>query len=464
MTMAVKGNISQILRLLRHNIPRKDFSVGCCSNGKSVGFLWRKPYVFFSNKRNGIGVAKSGIVLYCCNFSSKGKKKKIDASETSSDDKLSKKEVALHAALSQIGSSFGKEAVMWLGRFYGRRSVPVISTGSLNLDLALGVGGLPKGRMVEIYGPEASGKTTLALHVIAEAQKNGGYCVFVDAEHALDPSLAEALGVNTENLLLAQPDCGEQALSLVDTFIRSGSIDVVVVDSVAALVPQSELDGEMGDAHMALQARLMSQALRKLTPSLSRSQTVLIFINQVRSKLSTFGGFGGPTEVTSGGNALKFYASVRLNIRRIGLLKKGDQTFGSQVLVKVDKNKLAPPFKTAEFELEFGRGISLEGEVLDLGCKHGFITKSGAHYGVNGEHFHGKENAKKYLRENEEIRDELVLKLKEKLLGDTGKVDNLEDKVVGDIGGPNNCEEKSGNITEDDSNNDEIDLIGVAQA
>ncbi|XP_019702974.1 DNA repair protein recA homolog 3, mitochondrial isoform X2 [Elaeis guineensis] len=319
---------------------------------------------------------------------------------------------------------------MWLGRSHSRREVPVVSTGSFSLDLALGIGGLPKGRVVEIYGPEASGKTTLALHVIAEAQKAGGYCAFVDAEHALDPSLAETIGVKTDNLLLSQPDCGEQALSLVDTLIRSGSVDVVVVDSVAALVPKSELDGEMGDAHMALQARLMSQALRKLSHSLSLSQTILIFINQVRSKLSTFGGFGGPTEVTSGGNALKFYASVRLNIKRIGLVKKGEETVGSQVLVKIVKNKHAPPFKTVQFELEFGKGISRDSEVIELGCKHKFITKGGgAFYSLNGHSFRGKDAIKRYFVENEGAREELMMKLKEKILHGTEKKQEPESQV-----------------------------------
>ncbi|XP_058092844.1 DNA repair protein recA homolog 3, mitochondrial isoform X3 [Magnolia sinica] len=335
---------------------------------------------------------------------------------------MSKKDLALHQALDQITSSFGKGSIMWLGRSASPRHVPVVSTGSFSLDMALGIGGLPKGRVVEIYGPEASGKTTLALHVIAEAQKDGGYCVFVDAEHALDPALAESIGVKTDNLLLSQPDCGEQALSLVDTLIRSGAVDVVVVDSVAALVPKSELDGEMGDAHMALQARLMSQALRKLSHSLSLSQTILIFINQVRSKLSTFGGFGGPTEVTSGGNALKFYASVRLNIRRIGLVKKGEETVGSQVLVKIVKNKHAPPFKTAQFELEFGKGISRDSEIIELGLKHKFITKSGgAFYSMNGQSFRGKDAIKRYFTENEGAREEMMVKLREKLMNETQK-------------------------------------------
>ncbi|KAH7519218.1 hypothetical protein FEM48_Zijuj08G0012300 [Ziziphus jujuba var. spinosa] len=375
-----------------------------------------------------------GTSTQCCYFSSKGKRRSKSDGSDSSEENLSKRELALRQALDQITSSFGKGSIMWLGRSASARSVPVVSTGSFALDIALGIGGLPKGRVIEIYGPEASGKTTLALHVIAEAQKQGGYCVFVDAEHALDPALAQAIGVNTENLLLSQPDCGEQALSLVDTLIRSGSVDVVVVDSVskvfaihasllvAALVPKGELDGEMGDAHMAMQARLMSQALRKLSHSLSQSQTILIFINQdcfllvVRSKLSTFGGFGMPTEVTCGGNALKFYASVRLNIRRTGLVKKGEETLGSQVLVKIVKNKLAPPFRTAQFELEFGKGICRESEIIELGIKQKFISKAGSHYGFNGSSFHGKDALKRYLSENDSAREELTMKLREKLL------------------------------------------------
>ncbi|EOY30426.1 RecA DNA recombination family protein [Theobroma cacao] len=367
-----------------------------------------------------------------CSFSSKGRRKSKSDGSDSCDENMSKKELALKQALDQITSSFGKGSIMWLGRSVSPKDVPVVSTGSFALDIALGTGGLPKGRVVEIYGPEASGKTTLALHVIAEAQKQGGYCVFVDAEHALDSALAEAIGVNTENLLLSQPDCGEQALSLVDTLIRSGSVDVVVVDSVAALVPKGELDGEMGDAHMAMQARLMSQALRKLSHSLSLSQTILIFVNQVRSKLSTFGGFGGPTEVTCGGNALKFYASVRLNIRRTGLVKKGEETIGSQVLVKIVKNKLAPPFKTAQFELEFGRGISREGEIIDLALKHKFVTKSGAFYSFNDKKIHGKEAFKKFLAENESACEELVMKLREKLLEAERKKERQTDISDGD--------------------------------
>ncbi|KAL8503037.1 hypothetical protein ACS0TY_021962 [Phlomoides rotata] len=345
----------------------------------------------------------------------RGKKKtKSDASD-SGEESMSKKDLALKLAIDQITASFGKGSIMWLGRSVSPRHIPVVSTGSFTLDVALGIGGLPKGRVVEIYGPEASGKTTLALHVIAEAQKQGGYCVFVDAEHALDPSLAEAIGVNTQNLLLSQPDSGEQALSLVDTLIRSGSVDVVVVDSVAALVPKGELDGEMGDAHMAMQARLMSQALRKLSHSLSLSQTILIFTNQVRAKLNTFG-FGGPTEVTCGGNALKFYASVRLNIRRTALVKKGEETVGSQVTVKIVKNKHAPPFKTAVFELEFGKGIARDAELIELGCKHKLIRQAAAYFYINDKTIQGKDALKRYLSTNVTVRDELETKLREKLL------------------------------------------------
>lgn len=274
-----------------------------------------------------------------------------------------------------------------------------------------------QGRVVEIYGPEASGKTTLALHVIAEAQKNGGYCAFIDAEHALDPALAESIGVKAEHLLLSQPDCGEQALGLADILIRSGSIDVVVVDSVAALVPKTELDGDMGDAHVALQARLMSQALRKLSHSLSRSKTILVFVNQVRSKLSTFSGFGAPAEVTCGGNALKFYASVRLNIKRIGLIKKSEEeVVGTQIQVKIVKNKHAPPFKTVQLELEFGKGLSRESEIIELGCKHKFITKSGVFYHMNGQNFHGKDAIKRYLAENKEAEESLMVMIREKII------------------------------------------------
>ncbi|CAK9326712.1 unnamed protein product [Citrullus colocynthis] len=399
---------------------------------RSASFLGRSLFQHESYRR--------GMLVTCtqiCNFSTKGRRKsKSSEGSDSCEENLSKKELALQQALDQITSTFGKGSIMWLGRSTSSRHVPVVSSGSFALDIALGIGGFPKGRVIEIYGPEASGKTTLALHVIAESQKQGGYCVFVDAEHALDPALAQAIGVNTENLLLSQPDCGEQALSLVDTLIRSGSVDVVVVDSVAALVPKGELDGEMGDAHMAMQARLMSQALRKLSHSLSLSQTVLIFINQVRSKLSTFGGFGGPTEVTCGGNALKFYASMRLNIKRIGLVKKGEETLGSQVQVKVVKNKLAPPFRIAQFELEFGKGICKESEIINLGLKYKFMSKAGAFYSFNGRSFHGKDALKTFLSENEDAREGLITKLRDKLLD-------------AEMGKPQNGDETEGSLRED---------------
>ncbi|KAK7291835.1 hypothetical protein RIF29_07292 [Crotalaria pallida] len=366
-------------------------------------------------------------------FSSKGKRRSKSDGSDSGEENISKKDLALQQAIDQITSAFGKGSIMWLGRSVSPKNVPVVSTGSFALDIALGVGGLPKGRVVEIFGPEASGKTTLALHVIAEAQKHGGYCAFIDAEHALDKTLAETIGVNTENLLLSQPDCGEQALSLVDTLIRSGSIDVIVVDSVAALVPKGELDGEMGDAHMAMQARLMSQALRKLSHSLSLSQSILIFINQVRSKLSTFGGFGGPTEVTCGGNALKFYASMRLNIKRIGFVKKGEEILGSQVVVKVVKNKLAPPFKTAQFELEFGKGICREAEIIELSLKHKLMLKAGAMYYYNDQNFRGRDALKSFLADNPSALEELEMKLREKLINaETEKVPE-SDVITGDV-------------------------------
>ncbi|PAN27031.1 hypothetical protein PAHAL_5G054600 [Panicum hallii] len=373
-----------------------------------------------------------GSTFHYREFSSKAKKKSKSSGTDSGEENMSKKDLALHQAIDQITSAFGKGAIMWLGRSQGHRDVPVVSTGSFALDMALGTGGLPKGRVIEVYGPEASGKTTLALHVIAQAQKNGGYCAFVDAEHALDPALAESIGVDTNNLLLSQPDCAEQALSLVDTLIRSGSVDVVVVDSVAALVPKTELDGEMGDAHVALQARLMSQALRKLSHSLSLSQTILLFINQTRAKVATFG-FGGPTEVTSGGNALKFYASVRLNIKRIGLVKKGEETIGSQVAVKIVKNKHAPPFKTAHFEIEFGKGICRSSELVELGLKRKLVQKAGAMYTYNDMSFRGKDNLKSYLTENECVAKDLEMKLRKLLETEAPKEQEAEDGSLSDF-------------------------------
>ena len=303
----------------------------------------------------------------------------------------------LESTISQIERNFGKGSVMKLGE---REVVEIdaISSGSLSLDVALGIGGLPKGRIVEIYGPESSGKTTLALHVIAEAQKKGGTCAFVDAEHALDPVYAKKLGVNTDEMLISQPDNGEQALEIADTLVNSNAIDVLVVDSVAALVPRAEIEGDMGDSHMGLHARLMSQALRKLTGSISRSQALVIFINQIRQKIGVM--FGSP-ETTTGGNALKFYASIRMDIRRIGAIKDRDEVVGNQTRVKVVKNKLAPPFKTVEFDIMYGEGISKNGEILDLATKDGLVEKAGAWYSYNGERIgQGRENAKIYLKDN----------------------------------------------------------------
>jgi recombination protein RecA len=308
---------------------------------------------------------------------------------------------ALDAALSQIERAFGKGSIMKLGQREKVVEAEVVSTGSLGLDIALGIGGLPRGRIVEIYGPESSGKTTLALHVIAEAQRAGGTCAFVDAEHALDPSYAAKLGVDLEELLISQPDAGEQALEIADTLVRSGAIDVLVVDSVAALVPRAELEGEMGDTHVGLQARLMSQALRKLTGSISRSRCMVIFINQIRMKIGVM--FGNP-ETTSGGNALKFYASVRLDIRRIGSIKDRDVVVGSQTRVKVVKNKMAPPFRVVEFDITYGEGISKTGELIDLGVAAGVVEKSGAWFSQGGQRIgQGRENAKQFLKENPEV-------------------------------------------------------------
>ena len=312
---------------------------------------------------------------------------------------------ALEAALSQIERAFGKGSIMRLGQREQAIETEVVSTGSLGLDIALGIGGLPRGRVVEIYGPESSGKTTLALQVIAEAQKKGGTCAFVDAEHALDPTYARKLGVDVENLLISQPDAGEQALEIADTLVRSGAIDVLAVDSVAALVPRAELEGEMGDSHMGLQARLMSQALRKLTSSISRSQCLVVFINQIRMKIGVM--FGNP-ETTTGGNALKFYASVRLDIRRIGAIKDRDEVVGNQTRVKVVKNKLAPPFKMVEFDIMYGEGISKTGELIDLGTKAGIVEKSGAWFSYNGQRIgQGRENAKQFLKENKDVAAEI---------------------------------------------------------
>jgi recombination protein RecA len=317
---------------------------------------------------------------------------------------------ALDAALAQIERAFGKGSVMKLGAKEAATEIETISTGSLGLDIALGVGGLPRGRIVEIYGPESSGKTTLALHVVAQAQKLGGACAFVDAEHALDPIYARKLGVDIENLLISQPDAGEQALEIADTLVRSGAIDVLVVDSVAALVPRAELEGEMGDSHMGLQARLMSQALRKLTGSISKSRCMVIFINQIRMKIGVM--FGNP-ETTTGGNALKFYASVRLDIRRIGAIKDRETVVGNQTRVKVVKNKLAPPFRTVEFDIMYGEGISKLGELIDLGAQAGVVEKSGAWFSYDGQRIgQGRENAKTFLRDNPELAATIEQKIR----------------------------------------------------
>ena len=326
----------------------------------------------------------------------------------SSQDK--DKNVALEAAIGQIEKAFGKGSVMKLGTSGANLDVQAISSGSLGLDVALGIGGLPKGRIVEIYGPESSGKTTLALHAVAESQKTGGTCAFVDAEHALDPVYAKKLGVNIDELLISQPDAGEQALEIADTLVRSGAVSVLVVDSVAALVPRAELEGDMGDTHMGLQARLMSQALRKLTSSISKSNCLVIFINQIRQKIGIM--FGNP-ETTSGGNALKFYASVRLDIRRIGAIKDKDEIVGNQTRVKVVKNKVAPPFRTVEFDIMYGEGISKNGEIIDLGVAAGIVEKSGSWFSYNEQRIgQGRENAKNFLKENIEIAHELEEKIK----------------------------------------------------
>ena len=316
---------------------------------------------------------------------------------------------ALEAALAQIERAYGKGSIMKLGEG-SVTQIEAISTGSLGLDIALGIGGLPKGRVVEIYGPESSGKTTLTLHAIAESQKDGGVCAFIDAEHALDPVYAQKLGVNVENLLISQPDAGEQALEIADTLVRSGAVDLIVIDSVAALVPRAELEGEMGDHHVGLQARLMSQALRKLTSTISKSNTTIIFINQIRMKIGVM--FGSP-ETTSGGNALKFYSSVRLDIRRIGAIKDKDVITGNQTRVKVVKNKMAPPFKQVEFDIMYGKGISKVGEIIDLGSQADIIEKSGAWYAYNGEKIgQGRENSKRFLLENPAILDEIEAKIR----------------------------------------------------
>ncbi|MEW8445344.1 MAG: recombinase RecA [Candidatus Thiodiazotropha sp.] len=321
---------------------------------------------------------------------------------------------ALSAALGQIEKLFGKGSVMRMGDTSAVRNLDAISTGSLSLDIALGIGGLPKGRVVEIYGPESSGKTTLTLQVVAEAQKMGGTAAFIDAEHALDPQYAEKLGVNVDELLVSQPDTGEQALEITDMLVRSGAVDVVVIDSVAALTPKAEIEGDMGDSHVGLQARLMSQALRKLTANIKRTNCLVIFINQIRMKIGVM--FGNP-ETTTGGNALKFYSSVRLDIRRIGAIKKGEEVVGNDTRVKVVKNKVAPPFKQVQFEILYGEGISHEGEIIELGVQQGIIDKSGAWYSYNGDRIgQGKENVRNFLKENPDIAETIESRIREELL------------------------------------------------
>lgn len=342
------------------------------------------------------------------------------------------KDKALDAAVAQIERAFGKGSIMRLGQQENAIDMPAISTGSLGLDLALGIGGLPKGRIVEIYGPESSGKTTLALHVVAEAQKQGGVCAYVDAEHALDPIYARKLGVKIDDLLISQPDTGEQALEIADTLVRSGTISVLVVDSVAALVPKAELEGDMGDQHMGLQARLMSQALRKLTASVARTNTLVIFINQIRMKIGVM--FGNP-ETTTGGNALKFYASVRMDIRRIGSIKDHEDVIGNQTRVKIVKNKVAPPFKTVDFDILYGEGVSKMGELLDLGVKAGLIEKAGSWFSYKDERIgQGRESARQFLKDNPKKAEEL-----EKAIRDHAK-DISREMIVGDNDAPTEAE------------------------
>lgn len=345
---------------------------------------------------------------------------------------MNDKQKALEAALSQIDKAYGKGSVMKLGN-RPALDVESVSTGSLSLDIALGIGGLPRGRIIEIYGPESSGKTTLTLHIIAEAQKAGGTCAFIDAEHALDPVYAAKLGVKTSDLLLSQPDTGEQALEIVDTLVRSGAIDVIVIDSVAALVPKAEIEGDMGDNHMGLQARLMSQALRKLTATVSRSNTIIIFINQIRMKIGVM--FGSP-ETTTGGNALKFYSSVRIDIRRIGSIKDKEDVVGNQTRVKIVKNKVAPPFKTVEFDIMYGEGISKTGEIIDLGVRAEIIEKSGSWFAYQGERIgQGRENVKKFLRDNPEIANKIEAELRNnaKLASATAFASSEESAVEADF-------------------------------
>ena len=338
------------------------------------------------------------------------------------------KKKALAAALSQIEKQFGKDSVVRMGDGIIDRNMESISTGSLSLDIALGIGGLPKGRVIEIYGPESSGKTTLALQVVAQCQKAGGTAAFVDAEHALDPSYAEKLGVDVDEMLVSQPDTGEQSLEITDMLVRSGAVDVIVVDSVAALTPKAEIEGDMGDSHVGLQARLMSQALRKLTGSIKRSNSMVIFINQIRMKIGVM--FGNP-ETTTGGNALKFYSSVRLDIRRIGAIKRGDEVIGNETRVKVVKNKVAPPFKQCEFEILYGEGTSLQGELIELGVKQGIIDKAGAWYSYNGERIgQGKDNVRQFLKEHGDMAAEIEKRIRDDLLPKPRAVETAEEQLA----------------------------------
>ncbi|PID60866.1 MAG: recombinase RecA [Gammaproteobacteria bacterium] len=335
------------------------------------------------------------------------------------------KQKALAAALGQIEKQFGKGTIMRMGDSAILRDIDVISTGSLGLDIALGIGGLPRGRICEIYGPESSGKTTMALQVVAECQKTGGTAAFVDAEHALDPEYAGKLGVNVDDLLISQPDTGDQALEIVDMLVRSSAVDIIVVDSVAALTPKAEIEGDMGDSHVGLHARLMSQALRKLTGNIKRTNTLVIFINQIRMKIGVM--FGSP-ETTTGGNALKFYSSVRMDIRRIGGIKRGDEIIGNETRVKVVKNKMAPPFRQTEFEILYGEGSSREGELINLGVQHGFVDKAGAWYSYNGDRIgQGKENVRNFLRENPDIANDIEQKLRAKLLSKADAASEQDD-------------------------------------
>mgnify|MGYP001266455779 CR=1 FL=1 len=360
---------------------------------------------------------------------------------TQSSQASTEKQKALDAALSQIERAFGKGSIMKLNDGHNPIEVESVSTGSLGLDIALGIGGLPRGRIIEVYGPESSGKTTLALHVIAEAQKTGGTCAIVDAEHALDPVYARKLGVDVDNLLISQPDAGEQALEIADTLVRSGALDVLVVDSVAALVPRAELEGEMGDTHVGLQARLMSQALRKLTGSISRSRTIVIFINQIRMKIGVM--FGSP-ETTTGGNALKFYSSVRLDIRRIGAIKDKDEIVGNQTKIKVVKNKMAPPFRQVEFDIMYGEGISKLGELLDLGVKANLVEKSGSWFSYDGQRIgQGRENSKNFLREH----PELAAKLEKQIRANAGLI--ADDMLTGPDAAGEAAEEAAENVAND---------------